>query len=73
MSIDLRHNPGYENKNTKKYKEIMKKCYFTNIAHEVLMTEKYGTRINMEWIVPDAIGIPNNRFDDQFDGYITAK
>ena len=73
MSVDLRHNPGYSHEKTGKFKEIMQNCFFTNIAHEVLLTEKYGTRINMEWIVPDCIGIPNNRFDDTFDGHITAK
>ena len=38
LSMDLRDNPGYKKKESEKFKEIMKKCYFTNIAHEVLMT-----------------------------------
>ena len=50
----------------------MKDCFFNNIAHEILMTEKYDTRINMEWIVPDAIGVLENRFDDKVDGHITS-
>jgi hypothetical protein len=73
MSIDLRHNPGYTHDQAPKFKKVMKSCFFTNIAHEVLLTEKYETRINTEWIVPDCIGIPNNRLDDTFDGHITAK
>ena len=63
LSIDLRGNPGYSLPETAKFKKIMKNVFFQNLKHEIECIKQFNTRININWIFPDALGLEKNQLD----------
>lgn len=64
MSLDLRHNPGYNNDDTKQFKKIMRNSFISNIKHDLCEYERSNNRVNTEFIIPDALGLQKNHLDE---------
>ena len=69
LSLDVRHNAGYNSMDTIKYKKIMKNAFLANIKHDMFSFETSGNRINTEFIVPDCIGLSKNHLDEPLSAY----
>ena len=65
ISVDLRLNPCYNDKSSKIYRKAMTQHFYTNIREEVDYTRRFGnSRIKIDFVCPDALGLKNNRLDD---------
>ena len=60
LSIDLRNNPGFDDEDSKENLELMKYGFLKNIRKAIHKYKKDETRMKLEWLYPNAIGIMDN-------------
>ena len=71
FSVDMRHNPCTKGRDYKKFCKLMQEVFYENIQVGIQESKKYDTRIKIDWVIPDAVGLEKNRLDDKADMKIT--
>ena len=51
----------------------MQEVYFENISMGIQDSKKYDSRIKIDWIIPDSLGLEKNQLDNRADMKITHK
>ena len=70
-SIDLRFNPCMKAKDCKKLRKIMAEAFFSNIKDGIAQAKHFNSRLKIDWITPDCLGLEKNKLDDNVDTQIT--
>lgn len=60
FTVDIRHNPCSKDREFKKMIKLMQEVYFENIQVGIEESKKYDTRIKIDWVIPDSLGLDKN-------------
>lgn len=72
LSLDMRKNPCYTDKESKSYKKIMAEAFLRNLKRDILESKQIDQRIKVDWIRPACFGLEDNHMDDFTKSDITA-